>query len=144
MPSAVPCLDCGNQYEVWLMPTENVATPAPPSTPKHSSGRYSRAIAASLWRRITKRPRTPAKESPRSTRKGLRPPVVSTQAEKGMRSRDPDRFGMETRSPAAAGVKLAAVARNFAVGPKSDTPAKPMKKPRVAPQRPIVGVPRMR
>ena len=85
---------------------------------------------------------SPTNDRPRSTRRGLRPPVVSTHAENGMRSSDPDRFGMDTSSPAAAGVSLAAVVRNFAVGPKSATAAKPMKKPSVAPHRPIAGVPR--
>ena len=41
----------------------------------------------------------PTIEMPSRTRNGLRPPVVSTQAAKGMRSSEPESDGMATRKP---------------------------------------------
>ena len=38
-----------------------------------------------------------------NTRKGLRPPVVSTHAENGMRRSDPDKAGADTRNPTMIG-----------------------------------------
>src|SRR5512139_4018958 len=83
----------------------------------------------------------PAMERKRRTRNGFFPPVVSTQAEKGIRSKEPDRDGAATRKPTSSGPRPMIPLRFFAVGPKRDTAAKPMKNPRVAPARPWTGVP---
>src|SRR3990172_557367 len=83
----------------------------------------------------------PAMERRRRTRYGFLPPVVSTQAEKGIRNRDPEREGAATRSPTSRGVSPRIPLKLFAVGPKRETAAKPMKNPRVAPASPWAGVP---
>src|SRR3990172_9670490 len=80
-------------------------------------------------------------ERRRRTRKGFFPPVVSTHAENGIRSRDPERDGAATRKPTSRGLRPRIPLRLFAVGPKSETAAKPMKNPRVAPVSPRAGVP---
>src|SRR5512147_2357879 len=83
----------------------------------------------------------PMMERRRRTRKGFFPPVVSTHAENGIRSRDPEREGAATRKPTSSGLRPRIPLRFFAVGPKSETAAKPMKNPRVAPVSPWTGVP---
>ena len=50
-------------------------------------------------------PAIPIIERNSSTRNGLRPPVVSTQAENGMRSKEPDKAGAATRKPTISGLK---------------------------------------
>ncbi len=84
----------------------------------------------------------PATESTNKTRKGFLPPVVSTQAENGIRSREPESAGMETRKPIIRGVSSMTSLKRLAVGPNRATAAKPTKKPRVAPKSPWTGVPR--
>src|SRR5512144_38289 len=86
-------------------------------------------------------PAMPTMERRRRIRKGFFPPVVSTQAEKGIRSRDPEREGAATRNPTSRGLRPMIPLRLFAVGPKRETAAKPMKNPKVAPARPRTGVP---
>src|SRR5512134_2048818 len=83
----------------------------------------------------------PTMDRRRRTRKGFLPPVVSTQAEKGIRRREPEREGTATRKPISSGVRSRIPLRLFAVGPNRETAAKPMKNPRVAPARPWPGVP---
>src|SRR5512134_1446974 len=83
----------------------------------------------------------PTMERRRRTRKGFFPPVVSTQAEKGIRSRDPERDGAATRKPTSRGPRPMIPLRLFAVGPNRETAANPMKNPRVAPVNPWTGVP---
>src|SRR5512143_2969760 len=85
----------------------------------------------------------PMMERRRRTRKGFFPPVVSTHAENGIRSRDPEREGAATRKPTSVGLRPRIPLRFFAVGPKSETAAKPMKNPRVAPASPWAGVPKV-
>src|SRR3972149_11209233 len=63
---------------------------------------------------------------------GLRPPVVSTQAPKGIRNNEPDREGMATRKPIITGLNPITSLNLCAVGPNKATAAKPMKKPSVA------------
>ena len=58
---------------------------------------------------------------------GLRPPVVSTQAANGMRSKEPERLEIESRRPFSAGLKPKA----FTNGANNTTAAKPMKNPQV-------------
>src|SRR3990170_2002387 len=86
-------------------------------------------------------PAIPAIERTRRTRNGFLPPVVSTQAEKGIRSSDPEKEGAATSSPTSSGDSPRIPFRIFAVGPKRETAAKPTKKPRVAPASPWAGVP---
>src|SRR5512141_1887604 len=83
----------------------------------------------------------PTMERRRRTRKGFFPPVVSTHAENGIRRRDPEREGAATRKPTSRGLRPRIPLRFFAVGPKSDTAANPMKNPRVAPASPWAGDP---
>ncbi len=83
----------------------------------------------------------PASDRLSRTRNGLRPPVVSTQAEKGMRSSEPDSAGMAIRKPTAMGDRCIASWKRPAVGPNRATAAKPTKNPRVAPKSPWAGVP---
>src|SRR5512141_49391 len=83
----------------------------------------------------------PMMERRRRTRKGFFPPVVSTHDENGIRSRDPEREGAATRDPTSRGLRPRIPLRFFAVGPKSETAANPMKNPRVAPVSPWAGVP---
>lgn len=71
----------------------------------------------------------------------MRPPVVSTQAPNGMRSSDPVRDGMATRTPSSVGLSPIRSLIAFAVGPNKDTAAKPKKNPSVAPHRPCPGEP---
>lgn len=50
-----------------------------------------------------------------------------------MRSNEPVSMGMATRTPTCVGVSFITSMKLWAVGPKSDTAPKPMKKPIVAP-----------
>ena len=86
-------------------------------------------------------PPMPRMERISKTRNGLRPPVVSTQAEKGMRSSEPESMGMATSKPTNTGLSCMTSLNLCAVGPYNDTAAKPMKNPNVAPKRPSVGFP---
>src|SRR3990172_11455927 len=86
-------------------------------------------------------PIMPASDNPSSTRNGLRPPVVSTHAENGMRSSEPDNAGMATRNPTAIALRCMDCWKRTAVGPKSATAANPTKNPIVAPVSPARGVP---
>src|SRR3972149_2214147 len=91
----------------------------------------------------TTSPAIPTTEVPRRTRNGLRPPVVSTQAENGMRRSEPDSEGAATSNPTWAGVRPIRSLNSLAVGPNSATAANPKKKPSVEAVRPSFGVPRV-
>jgi hypothetical protein len=69
---------------------------------------------------------------------GFFPPVVSTHAPNGMRSREPERAGIAISKPSMAGVKSMASLNLIAVGPYSATAANPKKKPRVVPVNPLL------
>ena len=73
----------------------------------------------------------------------MRPPVVSTQAENGIRSSEPDSAGIATRNPTDIALSCIASLNRAAVGPNSATAAKPTKNPIVAPVRPARGDPFM-
>src|SRR5690606_18515204 len=72
---------------------------------------------------------------------GLRPPVVSTHAEKGIRSNEPDSAGAATKKPTIMGLSSMTSWNRFAVGPNRATAAKPIKKPSVAAKSPSRGDP---
>ena len=66
------------------------------------------------------------------TRNGFLPPVVSVQAENGMRNNDPDKAGAEIKNPTNTGLRCITSLIMLAVVPNSETAAKPIKKPNVA------------
>ena len=70
-----------------------------------------------------------------------RPPLVSTIAPKGIRSREPVSDGTETSRPSSVAPSLMAAPSVVLVGPKSDMAITPKKKPSVAPQSAEDGVP---
>src|ERR1019366_5684811 len=78
------------------------------------------------------RPTMPTTERLSSQRNGLRPPLVSTHAENGIRSSEPESEGAATRKPRASGPSPMTFWKRFADGPKRATAAKPTKKPSVA------------
>jgi len=86
-------------------------------------------------------PNIPMMDKESRMRKGFLPPVVSTQAEKGILKREPDRAGVATRNPTMTGPRSMTSWMLFAVGANNETAAKPTKKPRVAPVNPILGLP---
>src|SRR5215469_14051638 len=74
-----------------------------------------------------------------SQRNGLRPPLVSTHAENGMRKSDPVSDGTATRNPRASGPSPITCWNRLAEGPNRATAAKPTKNPSVALQRAFLG-----
>ena len=90
---------------------------------------------------ISRRPAIPRVERLSSTRKGFRPPMVSTQAENGILRSDPESSGAATAKPRSTGDRPMPAWSFCAIGPKRATAAKPTKKPSVAPTSPSVGVP---
>ena len=83
-------------------------------------------------------PKTAAASRKRNPR---RPPLVSTMAPKGIRSREPVSDGTETSRPSSVAPNPMAAPSVVLVGPKSEMAITPKKKPRVAPKRAEEGVP---
>src|SRR5262249_33125305 len=88
-----------------------------------------------------KSPAIPSNDRVSKTRNGLRPPVVSTHAEKGIRSSEPESAGAETRKPTMIGDRCITSWNLLAVGPNNATAANPAPNPRVAAKRLPLGVP---
>src|SRR5215470_2888709 len=86
-------------------------------------------------------PAIPNSDRLSKTRNGLRPPVVSTHAENGIRSSDPESAGAETRKPTMIGDRCITSWNLLAVGPNRATAANPAPNPRVAAKRLPLGVP---
>ena len=72
---------------------------------------------------------------------GFLPPVVSTHAAKGIRSREPDNDGVATSNPSKRGSICMASLNMLAVDPNKATDANPKKNPSVAPNSPLLGSP---
>ena len=87
MPSAVPCNRCGNQADVYAMPTAKVV-PAMPM--KRPSTRYCQYWVA------TQRSRSGMAVVARSAVKMGRPPIQSVAMPMGRRRSDPVRMGSAT------------------------------------------------
>jgi hypothetical protein len=65
-------------------------------------------------------------------RNGLRPPVVSTQAENGIRKSDPDKDGAAIKRPSSVGLKNINSLNRNAIGEKTATAENPKKNAVVA------------
>src|SRR3989304_3553859 len=83
----------------------------------------------------------PRMEVHSKTRKGFRPPAVSTQGANGILRNDPESDGIATRNPTCSGVSPRVCLMAAAVGPNNATAAKPIKNPSVAPNKPCAGGP---
>ena len=78
-------------------------------------------------------PSNPAIERIKRIRKGLRPPVVSVIAEKGMRKIALERVGIDTSKPIMVGVRFIKSAKSLEKGLNTEIMVKPVKKPIVEP-----------